>query len=206
MYRTEQCTWQCVGMALISPFLPPGTINNVPQPVLTAKTLSLRPWTAGDTPVVFAAHKDPAIALWHRRRIEGLEESQAVIAQWAGQWEKESGASWAVCDGKGLVVGRAALSRINLFEGDGEVGYWTLPTARGRGIASQAVTALREWAFDAVGLKRLQLTHSTRNKASCRIAAKTGFAFEGIKRSALRHEDGWHDMHLHAAVSATPSG
>ena len=104
------------------------------------------------------------------------------------------------------MVGRAALSRINLFEGDGEVGYWTLPTARGRGIASQAVTALREWAFDAVGLKRLQLTHSTRNKASCRIAAKTGFAFEGIKRSALRHEDGWHDMHLHAAVSATPSG
>ena len=193
-------------MALISPFLPPGTMNSIPQPVLTADTVTLRPWTEGDAPVVFAAHQDPAIAFWHRRRIEDLDDAQIVIERWLGQWEKESGASWAICDQRGLVVGRAALSRINLFEGDGEIGYWTLPTARGQGIAPQAVTAVREWAFNAVGLKRLQLTHSTRNEASCRVAARTDFAFEGIKRSALRHDDGWHDMHLHAAVNARGAG
>lgn len=188
-------------MALISPFLPPGTINGVPQPVLTAETFALRPWTEGDAAAVFFAHQDPTIALWHRRRIEGLDEAQNLIQRWRGQWEKESGASWAVCDDEGSVVGRAAISRINLFEGDGEVGYWTLPKARGRGAAPQAVTALRQWAFNTVGLKRLQLSHSTENQASCRIAVKTGFFFEGIKRSALRHEDGWHDMHLHASVN-----
>ena len=101
----------------------------------------------------------------------------------------------------GSVVGRAAISRINLLEGDGELGYWTLPKARGRGAAPQAGTGLRQWAFNTVGLKRLQLSHSTENQASCRIAVKTGFSFEGIKRSALRHEDGWHDMHPHASVN-----
>ena len=109
-------------MALISPFLPPGTMNSIPQPVLTADTVTLRPWTAGDAPVVFAAHQDPAIAFWHRRRIEDLDDALPVVEQWLGQWEKESGASWAICDQRGLVVGRAALSRINLFEGDGEIG------------------------------------------------------------------------------------
>ncbi|WP_460432928.1 GNAT family N-acetyltransferase, partial [Arthrobacter tumbae] len=71
----------------------------------------------------------------------------------------------------------------------------------GNGVAPLAVTALRRWAFDIVGLKRLQLTHSVRNQASCRVADKSGFAQEGTKRSAMRHDDGWHDMHLHAAIN-----
>jgi hypothetical protein len=33
-----------------------------------------------------------------------------------------------------------------------------------------------------------------------RVAGKAGFAFEGTKRSAVLHQDGWHDMHLHARV------
>lgn len=196
--------WHYVTMALIPPFLPPGTINSVPQPVLPADTFCLRPWTEGDAAVVMSAYQDPAIALWHRRRIEGLDEARKLIQRWRRQWENESGAAWAICDEDGLVAGRAAISRLNLFEGDGELGYWTLPRARGQGAASQAVAAVRGWAFDSVGLKRLQLSHSTLNDASCRIAAKTGFSLEGTKRSALRHEDGWHDMHLHAAVNRTP--
>lgn len=197
--------WHCVGMTLIAPFLPPGTINGVPQPVLAAGTFTLQPWTMTDAPVVLAAYQDPAITLWHRRRINGLDDAQVLIGRWLAQWEKESGASWAVCADQGLVIGRAALSRINLFEGDGEISYWTLPMARGQGAAPAAVAAVHQWAFADAGLKRLQLTHSTMNGISCRIAAKTGFALEGTKRSALRHEDGWHDMHLHATVNNMPS-
>lgn len=132
-------------MALISPFLPPGTINGDPQPVLTVGTFILRPWTIADSPVVLAAYQDPEITLWHRRRIAGLDDAQALIERWLVQWEQESGASWAVCDGQGLVIGRAALSRINLFEGDGEISYWTLPKARGQG------PPLRPWLRCAGG-------------------------------------------------------
>ncbi|MGO8889299.1 MAG: GNAT family N-acetyltransferase [Streptosporangiaceae bacterium] len=39
------------------------------------------------------------------------------------------------------------------------------------------------------------------NTASCRVAAKAGFAAEGIQRSAVLHADGWHDMHVHARIS-----
>jgi RimJ/RimL family protein N-acetyltransferase len=56
------------------------------------------------------------------------------------------------------------------------------------------------WAVDELGLHRLFLYHSTANPASCRVAAKAGFAFEGTLRSAMRHPDGWHDMHLHGLV------
>ncbi|MGY2127682.1 GNAT family N-acetyltransferase [Blastococcus sp. SYSU DS0617] len=55
-------------------------------------------------------------------------------------------------------------------------------------------------AFD-LGLQRLELQHSTRNRASCRVAEKTGFDLEGTKRRAGLHQDGWHDMHLHARLA-----
>src|SRR5262249_1458548 len=50
------------------------------------------------------------------------------------------------------------------------------------------------------GFHRLDLEHSTRNLTSCKVATKSGYLLEGTKRSARLHDDGWHDMHLHARV------
>ena len=61
------------------------------------------------------------------------------------------------------------------------------------------------WAVDELGLHRLFLLHSTANPASCRVAARAGFALEGTLRSAMRHPDGWHDMHLHGLVPGDAS-
>jgi RimJ/RimL family protein N-acetyltransferase len=61
------------------------------------------------------------------------------------------------------------------------------------------------WAFETLGLHRLALQHSVHNTASCRVAEKAGFAVEGTLRSAARHQDGWHDMHVHGRVGAVPT-
>ena len=83
-------------------------------------------------------------------------------------------------------------------------GFWRsthLQSVRRAGVASRAVDALTQWAFDDVGFHRLELTHSVHNLPSCRVAIKTGFDFEGVKRRAGLHLDGWHDMHLHARIN-----
>lgn len=49
-------------------------------------------------------------------------------------------------------------------------------------------------------LHRLELAHSVRNPASCRVADKAGYRLEGTKRQEGRHADGWHDMHPHARL------
>jgi RimJ/RimL family protein N-acetyltransferase len=56
------------------------------------------------------------------------------------------------------------------------------------------------WAF-AFGLHRIEVHHSTRNPASCRVAERAGYPLEGTKRSQALHTDGWHDMHLHARLA-----
>ncbi|GAA2587772.1 hypothetical protein GCM10010399_17220 [Dactylosporangium fulvum] len=97
--------------------------------------------------------------------------------------------------------GIARLRRIALAEGSAEVSYWVLPSSRGRGVAPRALTAFVSWCFATLGLHRVELNHSTANPASCRVALKADFPAEGTKRSEALHDDGWHDMHLHARLS-----
>lgn len=183
---------------MIDPALPAGTFAALSQPVLHVGGLTLRPWAVGDVPALSAAYDDPAIRQWHARSMS-LDEASEWVESRSARWAGEAGADWAVVDGSGL-VGRVGLRTLDLEQAQGEAAYWVLPAARGRGIAMQALATMTEWMFETAHLHRIVLAHSTRNEASCRVAAKAGFAVEGTLRSELRHSDGWHDMHLHARL------
>ncbi|MGA5899830.1 GNAT family N-acetyltransferase [Streptomyces venetus] len=187
---------------LIAPVLTAGTLAGRPQPTLsTGDGLLIRPWRAEDAPAVYEVFQDPVMHQWHARTADSEAEAGGWIGDWHQAWEEEREAQWAVVDARSdSLLGRVALREIRLDDGGAEVAYWTVPAARGRGVAARATTALARWALDEVGFHRLELLHAVRNEVSCRFATRTGFALEGTKRSAVLHADGWHDMHLHARV------
>ncbi|MFJ1845713.1 GNAT family N-acetyltransferase [Streptomyces sp. NPDC088146] len=192
---------------LVPPLIPPGRLADSVQPSLpVADDLLLRPWRGADAPAVLAAFADPDIQRWHLRRADTEAEARDWIDQWRNAWYCETGAHWAVvrpedaADGTGTVLGRVALRSLIPAIGQAECAYWMLPAARGRGIAPRALSVLAGWAFEEVGFERLELAHSMRNEASCRVAAKAGFALEGTRRRGHLHADGWHDMHVHARI------
>ncbi|HYN96243.1 MAG TPA: GNAT family N-acetyltransferase [Pilimelia sp.] len=188
-------------MLSTQPAIPAGTLAAGRQPLLPAPGgLLLRPWEPADAPVFLAAYRDPEIRHWHTRQPASEDEVRDWFAQYRQAWEQETGASWAVTRGGGEVLGRVALGSMNLNDGVAGCAYWVLPAARGAGVASRALTALSAWALGEAGFHRLQLDHSTRNHASCRVALKSGFDLEGTKRSDAVHADGRHDMHLHARI------
>jgi [ribosomal protein S5]-alanine N-acetyltransferase len=189
--------------SLILPVIPDGRVAGSAQPVVPAGGgLVLRPWLLADARAVAAAYADPAIQRWHARRVDSEDEARDLLLRWRRSWLAETGAHWAVTRGEdGEVVGRVALRSMVLDEGWAECAYWTAPAARGSGIASCSLAALSRWAFGEIGFHRIELVHSVANAASCRVAAKAGFAAEGVRRSAVLHADGWHDMHLHARIN-----
>lgn len=178
----------------------PGSLADRVQPVLEADGLLLRPFTAEDAGLIVAGFRDPAVVRWHLRTIDDEAEALGWIDDVTARWSEEEAANWVIVDG-GRPVGRVGLTRIVLAEGRGEIAYWVLASERGKHLAARAARAVAAWAFDDLGLHRLDLRHSTENEASCRVAAAAGFAVEGTARSALRHEDGWHDMHLHSRIA-----
>jgi RimJ/RimL family protein N-acetyltransferase len=181
-----------------------GALREREQPVLSADGLVLRPFDASDADAVAAAFTDPAIQRWHAFAVTAPGEALEWIALWGPRWAAETDACWAVV--VGAVAGRVALRHIDLAGGVAEVGYWMLPAARGQGIAARAVSVMTRWALDELALHRLELKHSVHNGASCRVADKSGYRWEGTLGSALLHADGWHDVHLHARLAGHGDG
>ncbi|MEU9116278.1 GNAT family N-acetyltransferase [Streptomyces sp. NPDC048483] len=185
------------------PVIPAGSLSASVQPSMPSRDgeLLLRPWAADDAAVWHGAYEDPVIRRWHMRRLASVAEARERIADCGRSWQQERAAQWAITDAVGgAILGRMALRSMDLEQGTAVCAYWVLPHARGKGVAPRGLRTLADWAFDKVGFHRLELEHSDRNEASCRVATKAGFAAEGIRRSAHLHADGWHDMHQHARV------
>lgn len=186
---------------LVDPVVPAGAMATRGQPTLSGDGLSLRPFEHADAEALMAAFADPDICRWHARSLGSVDEAHALIDAWCRSWADEQGARWAVVDpATGTLAGQAGLRAADLVEGVGEVSYWTVPSVRGRGTASRACAAVCTWAFDELGLHRLELHHAVANSASCAVAKRTGFVMEGTMRDKALHADGWHDMHLHSRL------
>ena len=65
-----------------------------------------------------------------------------------------------------------------------DTGFWVRRSAQGRNIATESTNAMVRYAFGALGMRRVGLTHSAGNEASRRIAEKLGFVHEGVQRAA----------------------
>lgn len=182
------------------PAIPAGTLASGPQPTLAVgDDLVLRPWQGSDASAFLAAYQDPEIRRWHTRRPDSEDQVRDWFAYYRQAWRQETAASWAMTYGGGEPLGRMVLGAMDLGDGVAVCAYWVAPAARGAGVASRSLRAVSDWALGA-GFHRLELDHSTRNQASCRVAVKAGFRAEGTRRNAAVHPDGRHDMHLHARV------
>lgn len=140
-------------------------MGTAPQPTITGAGLVLRPWEVRDAPALVTAYADPEIQRWHLRVLADVAEAEEWITATRADWAGSTHADWAV-EVAGAVAGRVSLRSIDAFDGLAEIGYWVLPTARGRGVAARAVEALSRWALGEFGLHRIELEHSVANEVA----------------------------------------
>lgn len=69
----------------------------------------------------------------------------------------------------------------------GEVGCCLVPEARGRGIATEALRLITDWAFAILRLGRVQVFVAPENVPALRLAESAGFQREGVLRSYSEH-------------------
>ena len=100
-------------------------------------------------------------------------------------WDDFGLSMWIVADeDDDAVLGNISLA-VNPEREAGELGYWTVPAARGAGVMSAAARLVRDWAFDGLELQRLELTTDVDNIASQRVAQAIGMHREGLMRGYL---------------------
>jgi len=177
---------------------------------LTADGLLLRPWAEQDVPAMVAAYRDPDMRQWLRHPVTTDDEARAKIQARRADWAAGICFSFVVLlagpEASGDLVGSVSIRGLDDAAVSGEVGYWIIAPARGRGIAARAVDAVCDWAFRLPRrrpLERLELLHSAGNHASCRVAEKAGFPFSAVLPPLL--PDFPRDGHLHIRQAGPPS-
>jgi RimJ/RimL family protein N-acetyltransferase len=173
------------------------------QPVeLGDDRLLLRLWRPDDARAVYEACQDPQIQRWTTVPSPyGLADARAFVGEAApAGWASGDAASFGVFDRRtGRLLGAVGL--VHLTERDvaaggrGEIGFWCAPWARGRGVITDAARLLCRWAFEQLGLARIDWYAEVGNDASRRVAEKLGFTIEGVQRQRLvnkgERRDAW---------------
>ncbi|MCZ2822893.1 MULTISPECIES: GNAT family N-acetyltransferase [unclassified Modestobacter] len=172
--------------------------------MLPAAGLVLRPWREDDLDAVWAALQDPELRRWNDAGSGSRDDARALLAR-RRDWSTGDHCSWAIVDPADQLLGSLSLHAIDRAQADAEVGYWTVPAARGRRVAVRAVDAACRWGFATLELDRVELFHAVENEASGRVAARAGFTCEGRLRRSFRYGDGVkHDELLWSRLSDDP--
>ena len=157
------------------------------QPTLTGPRVRLRPWRDDDVDAVFAACQDAEIQRWTEVPVPYRREHAAgFVGETAARTWAAGGGQFAVetTDGTGPV---GAMTLFPPRDGVGVGGYWTVAAHRGHGFTGEALRILAAWAFDDLGLRRLELVVDPANAGSRGVAESAGFRAEGVLRQRSLH-------------------
>ncbi len=157
---------------------------NLPVPEgLERDGVALRRLRARDAgPFAAAFREDPRLGVWIGAEEDPTESSvRRFIARQPGLRARGEFLGLAVTDDtKRPFLGHVMLHTIAWRHRRAEVGYWLVPSARGRGIGRAAVSLMVDWAFGDLGLERIEITTTTDNDAARRLALSLGFHEEGV--------------------------
>ncbi len=144
---------------------------------LETDRLLLRQWRPDDFDHYAEYYADEELA----RYIGGACDRQQAWRRWAaeiGHWTLRGYGFWAVEEKQ---TGNLA-GCVGLWFPDGwpelELGYWLMPIAQGKGYATEASLASREYAYEVVGAKTLVSYIHPDNQASKRVAERLGAHLE----------------------------
>ncbi len=151
-----------------------------------------RSWLVKWEPRASAGHPDPA------------EDRRAFVARCSARdRERELGSGF----GFGIFVDGRFRGEINLnsiqrgpFQ-NAYIGYWMDEAVAGSGYTPEAVAVLLQFAFEELGLHRVQISIIPRNSASRRVVEKLALRDEGVAERYLEINGTWED-HIRFAVTS----
>jgi ribosomal-protein-alanine N-acetyltransferase len=147
-------------------------------------TCLLREWRRGDEPSL-VRHANNRNIWINVRDSFPYPYRQSDARSWIRLAESEGLNFVFAIDVDGFVVGAIGVRpRDDVHALSAEIGYWLGEEFWNRGIATEAVLAMTNYAFEELGMVRVFAEVFEWNTASVRVLEKAGFTREGILRKS----------------------
>ena len=160
-----------------------------PLPILQGERCLLRALVPEDAPALVTHANNPAVA---RNLFDGFPQPYdlAAATAWATHeaHSGDFGRVWALVADGGLVGCIGLRQETGWLRCNAEIGYWVGEAFWRRGIASDAVRQVTDWAFAAVPeITRIHAPIFSWNEGSQAVARKCGYVREALlQQSAIK--------------------
>lgn len=165
----------------------------------------MRPFHLRDAEETFAAVRESLTELkpWMSWAHDGysLNDAKEFIRITRARWKEGTLFAFVITDAKsGSVLGGCSLSHIHPVYHLCNLGYWVRTSRRGEGIAVRATRLAARYAFEKVGLIRVEIVMAMGNTASRRVAEKAGAHYEGILHNRMVVGREVYDAHMYSLI------
>ena len=164
---------------------------------------TLRPWRVGDEASLVRHANNRNVS----RNLKDRFPFPYTAAD-ADAWIRHAGAHSPVTafaiEVDGAAVGGVGIELgTDVHRRSAEIGYWLGEPFWGRGIATEALRAVTEYAFATFDICRLEAGVFDWNPASARVLEKAGYTLEGRARCAVVKDGRLGDRLLYALVRSS---
>lgn len=152
-------------------------------PTIDAGGLSLRAIEPADADELYRLFGDRGVTRqMSLRRLRSRAEAEAMIADIGRHFREHTLYQWGIAEPDGRLCGTLTLAALDAEQRRAEIGFALLPATRGRGVMVRAATALLEFAFETMRLRRVEADVDPDNEPSIRLLERLGFRREGLLR------------------------
>ncbi len=159
---------------------------------LGTSRLVLREYTEDDSTAVLAYQSDPRYLRyypWERRTFQDVQRFVRTFIDWQSESPRRRFQLAVLLRESGTLIGSCGVRRKPDDDTEADIGFELSPEHWGRGYATEAATAMADFAFRGLGVRRLSSWCIAENVASARVLEKLGMSLEG-RQVAAEHFKG----------------
>jgi ribosomal-protein-alanine N-acetyltransferase len=166
------------------PAAPPYEWGESP-PVLESASLRLRPLVDSDVDDVFGIFGDPEVMrYWSFPAFRARSQAEQFMATIRQAFAARTSVLWGIVRREDdVLLGTCRLFHFESEHRRAEIGFALRRGDWGRGLASEAVAAVLDFAFGPLDLIRIEADADPRNERSIRLLERLGFRREGLLRN-----------------------
>lgn len=173
------------------------------RPRLATARFALEPLQRSDRDDLFAHFSDPAtVEFMDIDPLADISGADETIAWAARLLDAGKGVRWAIRDEAGALAGTIGFNSLVREHGSrGEVGYDVVRSRWRTGVMAEVLPAVVGYAFDTLGLHRVEAMVTPGNAASAALLLGARFRLEGLLRDHGHWRGRFWDQQLFARLA-----
>ena len=172
--------------------------------ILTTERLILRPFRDADFEAVHEYASDEAVTRYTSFGPNSPEETREFLARCLAEVDESPRQHYNLAitlRGDDRAIGGVGFNIDHPRHDGAEMGYVLHPSQWGKGIATEASSAILRYAFDTVDLHRIVARCHPDNPASAAVMRKLGMTYEGRQREVMWLKGAWWDFLVYSILA-----